>query len=85
MAKRVGNYFEKHGLNVSRLTNAEHFNFKETKIFYLRPYLHDAFIVAQNSPGWQNMKEVDEIKQQNIKIKVLIGKDLIPYYSFGDN
>ena len=85
MAKRVGNHFEKNGLNVSRLTNAEHFNFKETKIFYLKPYLHDAYIVAQHIPGWQNMKEVDELSRQNIKIKVLIGKDLIPYHSLGDN
>ncbi len=85
MAKRVGNYFEKKGLIVSRLTNAEHFNFKETKIFYLKPYLHDAYIVAQHIPGWQNMKEVDELSRQNIKVKVLIGKDLIPYHSLKDN
>jgi Flp pilus assembly protein TadD len=85
MAKRVGNYFEKKGLIVSRLTNAEHFNFKETKIFYLRPYLHDAYIVAQHIPGWQNMEEVDELSRQNVKIKVLIGKDLIPYHSLRDN
>jgi hypothetical protein len=85
MAQRVGNYFDKKGLNVSRLTNAENFNFKETKIFYLRPYLHDAFIVAQQIPGWQNMKEVDELSRENIKIKVLIGEDLIPYHSLGEN
>jgi Flp pilus assembly protein TadD len=85
MARRVGNYFEKKRINVSRLTNAEHFNFKETKIFYLRRYLHDAYIVAQHIPGWQNMKEVDELSRENIKIKVLIGKDLIPYHSLEDN
>jgi hypothetical protein len=85
MAKRVGNYFNTKGLKVSKITNAEHFNFRKTKIYYLKPYLHDAYVVAQQIPGWQNMKEVDAFNCENIKIRVLIGKDMIPYHSFGED
>lgn len=79
MARRVGNDLKDKGLNVTRLTNADHFGYQETKIFYLSPYLHDAYAVAKQIPGWQNMEKVDTFSRQNTKIRVLIGKDLIPY------
>ena len=79
MAQRVGNYLNSKGFNVGLLTNAKHFNFDETKIYYLDEYLHDAFEVAKQIPGYQQMEEVQEFEKQNIKIKMLIGKDIIPY------
>jgi tetratricopeptide (TPR) repeat protein len=79
MARRVGNDLKDMGLNVTRLTNADHFGYKKTKIYYLSPYLHDAYTVAKQIPGWQNMEKVDKFSRQNIKIRVLIGKDIIPY------
>jgi len=85
MAKRVGKHFGQMGLKVTRITNAKHFNFKKTKVYYIKPYLHDAYIVAKQIPGWQNMMEVDKFDRRNIKIKVVIGKDMIPYHSFSDN
>jgi Flp pilus assembly protein TadD len=86
MAARMGNYLRNKGLNISLLTNADHFGYKETKIYYSDPYLHDAYRVAQQIPGWQNMEKVNKFNQQRNKIKVLIGKDLIPYNrSFSEN
>jgi Flp pilus assembly protein TadD len=79
MARRVGNDLKDMGLNVTRLTNADHFGYKKTKIYYLSPYLHDAYKVAKQIPGWQNMEKVDKFSRQNTKIRVLIGKDIIPY------
>ena len=81
MATRMGNYLRNKGLNVIRLTNADHFGYKETKIYYSEPYLHDAYKVARQIPGWQNMEKVNKFNRQSIKIKVLIGNDLISYDS----
>lgn len=79
MAKRVGNYLRNKGMNVTRLTNATHFNFAETRIYYQNDYLQDAFEVARQIPGYQQMEEVEEFGQQAIKIKLIIGKDIVPY------
>ena len=82
MAARVGHYLQKNGLKVTRFTNAEHFNFAVTKILYRDDYLQDAFNVATHIPGYQQMEKVTQFNPQNIKVKVLIGKDLIGYDRF---
>ncbi len=79
MATRVGNYLKEKGLKVTRLTNAEHFNFDETTIYYHRGHLQDAFKVAREIPGYQNMEKLRRPGQKRVKIKVRIGKDLVPY------
>jgi Flp pilus assembly protein TadD len=79
MARRVGNYLKKKGLNVTRLTNAKNFNFAETRIYYHDDYLQDAFEVAKQIPGYQQMEEVEEFGRPATKIKLLIGKDIVPY------
>jgi tetratricopeptide (TPR) repeat protein len=79
MATRVGNYLRKKGVKVTRLTNAEHFNFGETMIYYHWDYLQDAFKVAREIPGNQNMEKLRAPDQKSVKIKVRIGKDLVPY------
>jgi len=79
MARRVGNYLKNKGLNVTRLTNAKHFNFAETTIYYHDDYLQDAFDVARQIPGFQQMQEVKEFERQATKIKLLIGRDIVPY------
>jgi hypothetical protein len=42
-------------------------------------HLQDAFKVAQEIPGFQNMEKRRISGQAGIKIKVQIGKDLVPY------
>jgi len=79
MAKRVGNYLESKGAKVTRLTNADHFNFAETKIYYQDVYLQEAYKVAKEIPGLQNMEKKDDLSLHNVHVKVLIGKDLVPY------
>jgi hypothetical protein len=79
MASRVGNYLKKKGVKVTRLTNAEHFNFDETMIYYHLDHLKDAFKIAQEIPGYQNMEKLDASGQESVAIKVRIGKDLVPY------
>jgi tetratricopeptide (TPR) repeat protein len=82
MATRIGNYLKKKGVKVTRLTNAEHFNFEETIIYYHWAHLKDAFKVAQEIPGYQNMEKLGASDQKSEKIKVRIGKDLVLYDQF---
>lgn len=77
MARRIGNHLRRKGFKEIWLTNANHFNHAKTKIYYRRGYLHDAYRVAREIPGWQNMEKGVKFKEPNTKIKVLIGIDLI--------
>lgn len=79
MAKRVGEYLTGYGYEVARLTNADSFNYAETKIYYRKGYLQEAYRLAQHIPGYQNMEKVNSFGHQNINIKVLIGRDIVPF------
>jgi tetratricopeptide (TPR) repeat protein len=85
-ARKVGNYLEGKGLNVIRLTNANHFKQAGTRIYYQKEYNEAADYVAEQLPVFQDMIEVKRFDRPNIKVKVLIGKDLIPHNKlFADN
>jgi len=79
MAMRVGDYLSERGFLMLSPKNADHFNYPETKIYYCIGYLQDAYRVAKVIPGYQNMEKAEQLKQVNAKIKVLIGRDMIPF------
>ena len=79
MARRVGSYLRKEGFDRPHLTNANHFNHLETKIYYRKGYLSKACGVAKKIPGYQNMEQVSRFKRPNTNVRVLIGKDMIPF------
>ena len=80
MARNVGIYLNPKGFRTTRLTNADHFNYPETKIYYKKGYRQAALRLAEEIPGLQNnsnIVEQDQIKRR--AIKVLIGKDIVPF------
>jgi Flp pilus assembly protein TadD len=79
MARTVGNYLKEQGFKDPFLTNATHFNHGETKIYYCNGYLQDAYVLAQQIPGYQNMEKVLRFEKSDTKVKLLIGKDLIRF------
>jgi tetratricopeptide (TPR) repeat protein len=79
MARRVGGYLKEKGYKVTRLTNAGHFHFDDTTIYYCSGHLQDAYQVAREMPGWNEMIKVANLGRPSIKVKVLIGKDLVLY------
>ena len=82
MARNVGTYLNPKGFNVNRLTNADHFNYPKTKIYYRKGYEQDALRLAKEIPGPQKMAKVIELNQMMRQaIKVLIGKDLVPFHA----
>jgi tetratricopeptide (TPR) repeat protein len=79
MARRVGHYLTERGIEVNRLTNASQFNHSETKLYYQKGYQEAASHLAEQLPIPNEMKEEKRFERPNIRIKVLIGKDLVPY------
>jgi cell division septation protein DedD len=80
MARNVGIYLNLKGFRTARLTNADHFNYPETKIYYQKGYRQDALRLAKEIPGRQKTSNVVEQNQiMGRSIKVLIGKDLVPF------
>jgi tetratricopeptide (TPR) repeat protein len=83
MARNVGVYLNPKGFNANRLTNADHFNYPKTKIFYREGYEQDALRLAKEIPGRQEMPNLIEQNQMMRQaIKVLIGKDLVPFQEY---
>jgi len=83
MARNVGAFLNPKGFNANRLTNADHFNYSETKIYYQEGYEQDALRLAKEIPGHQEIPNLIEQNQMITRaIKVLIGKDLVSLNEF---
>lgn len=85
MAKKVGDYLKEKGLRVTRLTNANNFNYSGTSIFYEKSYDDAANHVAGQLPVFRTKEEAEKFDRPNIKIKILIGKDLVPHQKSFEN
>lgn len=79
MARRVGNFLKGKGVTLMYLSNARHFNYDETKIYYAKGYLREAYFLSQKLVGRQSLEEVPTVRGGKAEVKILIGKDLIPY------
>ena len=79
MARKMGDYLKTRGWEVSRLTNANHFNHRVSKIYYQAGYQEAANHLAGQLPAFDGMEETKRFDRPDIKIKLLIGKDQVPY------
>jgi Flp pilus assembly protein TadD len=79
MARNVGSHLKKRGFKVVRFTNANHFNYRKGSITYSKKYLDAAKAVAREIPHIKDLRMADKHQRGDVKIKVLVGKDLIPY------
>src|SRR4030043_1527102 len=77
MARMIGNYLNEEGIKVVRLTNASNFNHRETTIYYEKGYHESANYLAGCFPSCNNLKEREKLDRPQVKVKILIGKDLI--------
>ena len=77
MAHLVGNFLTTRSFTVTRLTNADRFTYDTSTIFYCPGYSQDAHAVADQLPGDHALDEVKKLGRSNIKIRVLLGNDVI--------
>lgn len=81
MAKNVGEYLRTKGFLPVNSTNAENFNRLKTSIYCKSGYQSQAHKVAHCLPGEQKIEMVSTLPKEHTVIRVVIGKDLIPYLS----
>lgn len=79
MARRLGRYLEEKGLKVTRFTNADHFRYPDTIIYYQQGYQETAQKVAKELPGQKNTELCQKFDRPHVKVKVVIGRDIIPH------
>lgn len=77
MAGKSADYFRGYGFNIRRITNAKHFRFNDSVIFYREGYLQVAKELAKVIPGAHDMEKVDSLGRSSIGVRVLLGKDLV--------
>ncbi len=77
MAGKSADFFRTYGFTIRRITNAKHFHFNNSVIFYREGYLQVAKELARVIPGAQNMKKVDSLGRSFVGIRILLGKDLV--------
>ena len=86
MARVIAEYLKENNFKVVRLTNAENFNVKNSQIYYQKGYEGTAAQVNKEIPLSVSQEEVKSFDRPHIKVKLVIGKDVIPYKkNFGKN
>lgn len=79
MARHVGNYLSKKGYSVAGLSNADHFNHPKTVIYYYPGFYDSAKQLVREFPELQTAGELVESTGLKNNIKVVIGKDIVPF------
>jgi tetratricopeptide (TPR) repeat protein len=78
MAKQIGTYLKGRGFNVVRLTNAPRFDYSEASIYYCEnDYKGVAIKIAEQMPEIKNVRQIKAIDRPNVKVVVLVGRDLV--------
>ncbi|MEJ2169917.1 MAG: LytR C-terminal domain-containing protein [Desulfobacterales bacterium] len=76
MARNIGNYFKQKGFDVHRLSNADHFNYPRTRIFYSDGQRQVACTLSQMLFGPDMVCDLIYNGQKYGQIKILMGDDV---------
>jgi len=79
MARRLGSYLRKKGFKVTRTENANSFDHEKTKIIYYYGHAQDVSRLLKELPGQFDKMDIIELEHSGNHIKIIIGKDMIPY------
>lgn len=77
MARRSADYLRGYGFDIRRITNAKHFRFDYSMIYYKKGYLQLAKELAKVIPGAQNLEKVDALGRESLGVRILLGRDLV--------
>ncbi len=81
MARRLGSYLRKKGFKVTRTENANSFDHEKTKVIYYSGHAQDVSKLLKELPGHYGKWDIIELEHSGNHIKIIIGKDMIPYGS----
>ena len=81
IARDIGRYLRSKGFNVVRLTNADHFNYREGSIYCRKGYCGMAQEIAVWLPNIRYIKETSAFDRDGVKIRILVGQKQARYRS----
>jgi hypothetical protein len=81
MASRLGSYLRAKGFKVAQTKNANSFDHETTKIIYYSRHAQNVSRLLEELPGDFDKRNVIELGHAGNHIKIIIGKDMIPYGS----
>ena len=79
MARDIAEYLKAKGFTVVRLTNADNFNHAEGSIVFEKEYEELAGQIAGAIPHIKDVKQTGKLDRPNVKVKVVVGKDLVSH------
>lgn len=79
LVKRIGEDLAGKGFNVEYLDNAVSDKNRETRVHWRPAHLQDAYEVAKVVPRYQNMDKVTDFSRPDIRVRIVFGRDLLPY------
>lgn len=79
MAKSVGNYLKNRGYRVVSVTNADSYSYPTGSVSYRGGGQATAQEIAAIFPGDVNVKKSKLAARKDVRVRVLIGEDMIPY------
>ncbi|MBI5606321.1 MAG: tetratricopeptide repeat protein [Deltaproteobacteria bacterium] len=79
MAKAVGAFLKEKNFKIARLTNADTFDHTGSRVYYRQGYLETARKIERKIPIVLKMEEIKKLDRPDLKVKILIGKDMIPH------
>lgn len=77
MARRSSELLGGYGFKVRRITNASHFQFDQSVIYFRDGYLPVARELSHFLPGDPKLQQVDSLERAAIGVRVLLGNDLV--------
>lgn len=84
MADRSAGYFRNLGFTVGRITNASHFKYESSRIYYQGRYLDIAKAVAGVVPVSLKFEQVEDLGRAGVGVRLLLGRDMAAI-QFPDN
>jgi len=79
MARQMGEYLKRKGFNIVRYTNAESFDNNATRVYYQKDALETTRALQSALPEIQELNEVAKLDRPRLKVKMVMGRDLIAY------
>jgi len=77
MARDIGKYLRANGFKIVRITNANNFNHSRGSIYYQKEFRALAEEIATKIPELSILQEMKRSVRPNVKVKVVLGKDLV--------
>ncbi len=75
-AKKIAKYLREKGYRIISIKNGDHFNYKETRIYFHKNLKENAWLLSEQLLGEKAISDTNMINHDEKYIRVLLGKDM---------